>query len=296
MGTTSSAWVSGVRRAGYRLVRLRGQGGCGQVWEIEHPTGERAALKILPCGDDRVAARELRGIQQVRRLAPPNFVRIDRVWAERSTVLMMMELADGSLLDLLDVSRRDFGMAFSRVQVCEYLAQAAEALDFLNARRHPIGGGRASVQHCDVKPSNLLLFGDTVKLCDFGFASPLTSDVVNHQRAGTLEYAAPEVFHGQLSRWTDQYSLAVSYCELRGGRLPFPDTPADFLADYVRPEPDLSMLSAAERPVIARALARAPQSRWPTCADMIAQLARASESRSRLPRPSGRFRRPCPQA
>ena len=58
---------------------------------------------------------------------------------------------------------------------CRLALQAAEALDFLNARNHLIGGQRTGVQHCDIKPNNLLLFGETVKLCDFGLASVTTS-------------------------------------------------------------------------------------------------------------------------
>jgi serine/threonine protein kinase len=95
-----------------------------------------------------------------------------------------------------------------------------------------------------------------------------------HRRAGTLDYTAPEVFQGRLSNWTDQYALAITYCMLRGGRLPFKDTPAKFDHDYVRPQPDLSMLPVKERPVVAHALSPAPQSRWPNCSEFIMQLAR----------------------
>ncbi len=48
-----------------------------------------------------------------------------------------------------------------------------------------------------------------------------------------MAYAAPEVFRGQRSRWTDQYALAVSYCEVRGGRLPFANAPRPFLVNCV---------------------------------------------------------------
>jgi serine/threonine protein kinase len=111
-----------------------------------------------------------------------------------------------------------------------------------------------------------------VKLSDFGLASKLTSPWKLHRRAGTLDFAAPEVFQGQLTERTDQYALAVSYCRLRGGRLPFSDSPTSFRRDYVRPEPDLTMLSPAERPVIARALAPFVQDRWPSCNELIGRL------------------------
>jgi serine/threonine-protein kinase len=254
----------------YRLVRVRGQGGFGRVWEARTPEGEAVALKFLPCSSDRAAAEEVRNLQAVSRMPHPHLLPVRRVWADRGCVVAVMDLADGSLLDLLDISLAEFGGPVPADQVCQYLAQAADALDFLNGRRP-----RPGVQHGDLKPANLLLFGDTVRVCDFGLAGRLAADVVAHRPVGTPEYAAPEVFRGKRSRWTDQYALAVSYCELRGGRLPFADTPDGFRAGYVRPEPDLSMVDPAERPLLARALARTPQDRWPSCGDLLGRLAAA---------------------
>jgi serine/threonine protein kinase len=185
-----------------------------------------------------------------------------------------MELADGSLLDLLDAYLTEFGNPIVGEQVCFYLSQAAEGIDFLNARQHLLEGRKVAFQHCDIKPSNLLLFGDTVKIADYGLASPTTSPLKFHRRAGTLDYTAPEVFQGRLSDWTDQYALAITYCLLRGNALPFKDTPKTFVKTYVRPPPDLSMLPEPERPVVHRALSPTPQDRWPSCREFLAQLSK----------------------
>jgi serine/threonine protein kinase len=96
--------------------------------------------------------------------------------------------------------------------------------------------------------------------------------MMTHRRVGTPDYAAPEIFRGLLSNRVDQYALAVSYCQLRGGRLPFADTPNGFPATYVRPCPDLSMLPTKEQPIVARALAGVPQNRWNTCGEFIDHL------------------------
>ncbi len=260
-------------QTGYRLVRVRGQGAFGQVWEAEADDGDTVALKFLPCNSDLAAAQEVRNLLTISRLSHNHLLPVRRVWADRGCVVAVMDLADGSLFDLLEVSLSEFGLPLPADQVCHYLAQAAAGLDFLNARRHQHNCSRAGFQHGDIKPSNLLLFGEAVRVCDFGLASPTAADVVTQRPAGTPAYAAPEVFRGQRSRWTDQYALAVSYCELRGGRLPFRDTPEHFRANYVRPQPDLSMVTPAERPVLARALARTPQDRWPSCSDLIGRLA-----------------------
>jgi serine/threonine protein kinase len=260
---------------GYRLTEFLGKGGFGEVWQAEHAGGVPVALKFMPFGDSLAAARELRAIQAIRRLQHPNLVHIGQVWAIAGYLVIAMELAEGSLHDLLDVHQEAFGTPLAPEQVCEYLTQAACALDFLNERQHPVNGQVMAFQHCDVKPSNLLLFNDTVKLCDFGLSAALASALTPHRRAGTPAYTAPELFHDRLSRYSDQYSLAMTYCKLRGDRMPFSGTTATLDEEPVRPAPDLSMLSPAERPVIARALSPAPPNRWPSCGVLMARLTEA---------------------
>jgi serine/threonine protein kinase len=258
---------------GYRLKRCLGRGGFAEVWQTETPDGTLLALKFVACSDRRSATQEIRSLQAVRQLCHPNLIRIDRVWGYLNFIVIAMELADGSLDDLLEAFKSEFNTALSPEQACEYLSQAAGALDFLNTRQHHIEGKVVAIQHCDVKPSNLLLCGEVVKLADFGLSVVTTSGLQFHRRAGTLDYTAPEVFHGQLSDRTDQYSLAVTYCEVRGGRLPFPGSPKKFERGYVRPLPDLSMLPDEEMPIVARALSPAPHDRWESCSEFVAELA-----------------------
>ncbi len=265
---------------GYRLRRLRGRGSFGEVWEAEADDGSPVALKFLVCPGGQGAPQELRSIQMVRQLPHPHLARVDRVWCASGFVVVAMELADGSLADLLEVYRADLGTAIPPDHLCPLLAQAAQALDFLNVRQHLVHGQWVTVQHCDVTPSNLLLFGQAVKLSDFGLTTTLAFREKAHTRAGAPAYAAPEVFQGRVSDRTDQYALAVCYCVLRGGRLPFPDTAAAFPPGHVRPAPDLGMLGAAEQPAVARALAPVPQDRWPSSGELIAGLVRQTSPQS----------------
>jgi serine/threonine protein kinase len=263
---------------GYRRLRLRGRGAFGEVWEAVTDAGRPVALKFLPVSRGQSATHELRSIQLVRQLAHPHLTHIDRVWGAGAFLVVAMELADGSLADLLNVYRSDLGTAMPPGHLLPLLAQAAAGLDFLNNCQHYLHGQWVSVQHCDVKPPNLLVFGQTVKLTDFSLTTALAHGQKTHDRVGTPDYAAPEVFQGRLSDRTDQYALAVTYCLLRGGRLPFPDTPAGLAAGYVRPPPDLSMLPPAERPAIARALAPVPPDRWPSCGELIRRLEAATNA------------------
>jgi serine/threonine protein kinase len=258
---------------GYRLVQLLGRGGYADVWEASLPDGRKAALKFLNCSDSTAAAREIRSLQALRHLSHPNLIRVEQIFTYRHYIVIQMELAEGSLLDLYEVYHEQFNKPMVPEQVCLFLLDAAEALDFLNLRQHVIDGKRAAVQHCDVKPSNLLFFGEKVKLADFGLSSFTSSKMQFHRKAGTLDYAPPEIFQGRISDRSDQYSLAVTYCHLRGGRLPFSDTPTSFTRSYVRPKPDLTMLDPAERPIVARALDPVPQQRWPSSVEMMQQIA-----------------------
>jgi serine/threonine protein kinase len=263
---------------GYRLHHPCGSGGFGEVWKAENDVGDAVALKFMRCTRNQSAAQELRSIQVVQKLPHAHLIRIDRVWCAADYLVVAMELADGSLADLLEVYRADLGTPLPPHHALAFLAQAATALDFLNNRQHLVQGKWVTVQHCDVTPRNMLLVGKSVKLSDFGLTTTLTARQKVHYRAGTPAYAAPEVFQGLVSDRTDQYALAACYCLLRGGNLPFPDAPPDFQAGYIRPDPDLSMLAPAERPAVARALATSPQDRWPSCRKLITELQRVTSA------------------
>src|SRR5262249_10198787 len=101
----------------------------------------------------------------------------------------------------------------------------------------------------------------------------LERQVTSHTGAMTPAYAAPEFFKGQTTSQSDQYSLAVTYCQLRGGRLPFAGTLEEIMMGHAQKEPDLSMVPEAERPVVARALSKKPEERWPSCRAFVQALA-----------------------
>ncbi len=259
---------------GYRLTRFLGRGGWGEVWKARHETGEPIAMKFLPCDSPLAASQEIRALQNVRQLAHPSILTTHQIWSIPGYVVVGMELAEGSLLDLLDVYYSEFESPIFPEHVCHYLSQVAAALDFMNARQHRLGDHphTLAVRHCDVKPSNLLIRGKEVKVADFSLAVPTASSWCPHRRVGTLAYAAPEIFQGMLSDRTDQYALAITYHQLRTGFLPFKENPTKFCRKYVRPTPDLSRLSPQEEHVIRKSLDPVPQNRWPTCTIMMEKL------------------------
>jgi serine/threonine-protein kinase len=257
---------------GFVLHLPLGRGGAGEVWEARGPDGTTVALKFVKCKNTTMATKEVRSFQALSGLYHPNLVRVYQVFLQADYLVIAMELADGSLMDLLDVYAAEKGTAVQPELVCQHLSQAAVVLDFLNSYQHTYEGRRVAFQHCDVKPSNILLFGDRVKIADFGLSTPMTTALETHGRAGTLDFAAPEVYAGQLSHRTDQYALAVTYCLLRGGRLPFHNMLGRFTPSYSRGQPDLTMLSPPERHIIGKALAVSPINRFATCSELMSQL------------------------
>jgi serine/threonine-protein kinase len=198
-----------------------------------------------------------------------------------------MELADRTLLDRLQEVCRLGQTGIPRGELLRYTMEAAKVLDFLNKPRHfPERGKPVGIQHGDIKPQNILLVGDGVKVGDFGLISLLEKSVTTHGGGMTPAYAPPEFFAGQVTRWSDQYSLAVTYCHLRGGKPP-PSPSATPLenatGETVR---DLSMLPAEEQPAVKRALAAVPQRRWPNCRVFVRELANP-DKRDRDDRPRG---------
>lgn len=260
---------------GYRLRRMRGRGGFAEVWEASSPDGVPVALKFMASANAGSTSREVRAIQSFLSLQHPNLVKTNAVWSVPGYIVINMELAEATLLDLMFVYHNELGQHIDLPLLCLYLWQVAGALDFLNARQHVVDGRKVGFQHGDVKPNNILLLGDTAKLTDHGLATPTNGPNTPCPRQGTREYAAPEVFAGYYSDTSDQFSLAVTYHVLRTGTFPFPPPPDKMLRNYARPAPDLSGVLEAERAPLLRALSPAPQDRWPNCREFMAAILKA---------------------
>ena len=257
---------------GYRLRCVRGRGGFAEVWEAESPIGPPVALKFMPTSNMSTTARELRSVQSFQSLEHPYIVKTYGMWSVPGYIVINMELAEATLLDLMQLYHNDLGQQLEPATLCLYLWQVAEALDFLNARRHVRDGRKVGFQHGDVKPNNILLFGDVAKLTDHGLATPTYGPTTPCPRQGTREYAAPEVFLGTLTDWSDQYSLAITYYALRAGKFPFPSPPKETSRSYHRPLADLSGVTEPERPALLKALAPVPQNRFANCCEFMAAI------------------------
>jgi serine/threonine protein kinase len=260
------------------------------VWEADAPSGPPIALKFMPSSNVSTTAREMRSVQSFQNLDHPNIVKTYGMWSVPGYIVITMELAEATLLDLMHLYHDDLGQPIDPAVLCLYLWQVAEALDFLNARKHVRDGRKVGFQHGDVKPNNILLFGDVAKLTDHGLATPTNGPSTPCSRQGTREYAAPEVFLGTITDWSDQYSLGVTYYALRAGRFPYPPPPKDTSRSYNRPLADLSGVTEVERPALLRALNPIPSNRFSNCREFMCALMKGLGLRAEAGDESGQIR------
>lgn len=257
--------------AGYKLEQLIGRGGFGEVWRSEAPGGLHKAVKfVYGATDQHQAVRELRSLERIKGVHHPFLLTLERFGVVDERLVIVTELADGSLEEVYNRHRERGSCGIPRASLLSYLHDAADALDYLHSNYQ--------LQHLDIKPGNLLLVGGHVKVGDFGLLKDLRDADCSMVGGLTPVYAPPELFDGRPSMHSDQYSLAVMYQELLTGTRPFGGrTIAQLATQHVHSAPNLSPLPAADRPVIARALEKDPNRRFTSCCEFVDAL-RASQS------------------
>jgi serine/threonine protein kinase len=268
----------------YSLVRLLGDGGMGAVYKAEDNVLRRfVAVKLLhPAAAANPAAVErfLREAQSAASIGHPNIIDIlDFGQSEGKPYLVMEYLRGRSLADQLATEG-----PYSIRQACAIATHALAGLQ---------GAHDRGILHRDLKPANLMLvprFGDRtfVKLLDFGFAALLGEETAPGDRSltpartlvGTPAYAAPERLRGDDRRdpRTDLYAIGVVLFEMLAGVRPFDASSFSELARKVQNDapPALRLYrpdapEALER-VIARALAKKPEDRFPDAESFAAAL------------------------
>ena len=264
--------------AGYQLVQRLGTGGYGEVWKATAPGGLAKAMKIV-YGHmrDARAEQELKSLGRIREVRHPFILSLERFEVIEDQVVIVMELADGSLMDRFQECQRAGQPGIPRKELLGYLRDAAEALDYM--------GEHYGLQHLDIKPQNLLLVGGRIKLADFGLVKDLENSSASATGGITAIYATPEAFDGRVSRYSDQYSLAIVYQEMLTGCRPFPGTtPLQLATQHSKCPPMLGPLPPEDRPTIARALSKVPDQRFPTCMEMVGRLLKAGEPEKALER------------
>ncbi|MFB7875435.1 protein kinase [Nocardia sp. NPDC056064] len=261
--------------AGYIIEGILGVGGMGIVYLALHPrlSKRRVALKVLAdvlAGNADARRAFDREAELVADLRHPNIVTIyDRSKPGEPELWLSMGLVPGGDVKAL---LADSPRGLAPELVLRLLSDAAEALDYAHSQ---------GILHRDVKPANLLIEpaprgGLRAVLGDFGIARALDATATASAIAVTFAYAAPERFLGsEVDHRADVYSLGCTLHELLTGQTPYPlDTQAAVMGAHLRADPPSPHalrpdLPAALDAVIAKALAKDPDDRYVSCAELV---------------------------
>jgi serine/threonine protein kinase len=285
--------AAGTEVAGYRIAEQVGSGGMGVVYRAEETGlgGRPVALKLLPpalAGDPDFRARFLREMRVAAAIDHPNIVPIYRAGEDRGLLYLAMRYVHAS--DLRRVLEAEGRLEPGRALAI--LDQVARALDAAHAR---------GLVHRDVKPGNILLAPpvldsdpEHVYLVDFGLARSDSDDrsiTGGGSFLGTPRYAAPEQAAGRpVDGRTDGYALGCVLYECLTGRPPFPggSNEAVLLAHLEAAPPRVTAarpdLPPAIDQVVARALAKAPGDRFPSCRALVAAARQTLTPGAKVPR------------
>jgi tetratricopeptide (TPR) repeat protein len=245
----------------YRIEGVLGSGGLGTVYRAWDTQENRpVAAKVL----QRQYAQTEQALAQFKREATilqgldhPNIVRLYDFAGYLGGYFIVMELLEGETLKERLSARQE---PMSLRQTYEITDQVCAALIYTHGH---------GMVHRDVKPSNLFLAGDTVKLIDFGLARPLAGGQLSTASvpSGTIEYMAPEQVEGKIGdQRTDVYAVATVFYEMLTRRSPSQGT-------YRPPSELVPGLNEALDLVVEKARERAPEDRHPSISALNSELA-----------------------
>jgi len=273
---------NGTRLGRYEIVDLLGFGGMGDVYRANDTRLRRAvAIKVLPAEFAEDPDR-LRRFQREARAAAalnhPHICTIYDVDEHDGTYFIAMELLEGrTLRQLIDEQPVDME------RVLTVAIGVADALDTAH---------RAGIVHRDITPMNIYVTGrGDAKVLDFGLARVTTgasttpSSLITRSSEefmtkpgaglGTVAYMSPEQARGEVvDERTDLFSFGVVLHEMATGQLPFSGGTAAVIFDAVlnRQPAGLSRVHPKMRPVVSRALEKDRARRYPSAADLLAEL------------------------
>jgi CheY-like chemotaxis protein len=273
----------------FRLLRLLGSGGMGEVWLAEDTRLLRmVAIKILPrhiAMDPEARARLVREAQLAAKLNHPSIATVHSIEEHAGCLCLAMEFVDGKPLAAA-VHRRELS-DYETVRIARDIAEAL-------AEAHAQG-----VVHRDIKPDNVMIAGKRVKVLDFGIAKQIGDSARGQFQTedgmviGTIEYMSPEQALGKpIDARTDIFSLGVVLYQALTGALPFNgSTPTEMLLGICRDEPKPFMSARPDLPnelgaLVTRCLEKDRERRFGSASELAEALEGVLPRLARVPAPA----------
>ena len=256
-----------------------GHGGFGEVYKVRNAAGKAFAMKLVLRGE----VRELRGAELVLQVKSPYLVDLfDIQRDEKARLLLLMELVEGpTLREHLD----RHGGPLDLTEAARILEGMLKGLAALHER---------GLIHRDLKPQNVFLESDLVKVGDHGLVKVLADSDTQQMsgRLGTVTYAAPETLEDRCGPESDLWAAGVVFYEMLTAHRPFEtETEAALLVRIREAEPDLSLVPTVMHTFMRIALAKSPEDRFRSAREMAEALSQAlsgqpqGEEHATVPRP-----------
>ncbi|MET0855916.1 MAG: serine/threonine-protein kinase [Telluria sp.] len=264
----------------YRIESILGKGAMGVVYKAFDPFIERTvALKtirkeLFSEGQQlELIGRFKNEAQAAGRLNHPNIVTVYDDGEDSESAYIAMEFVDGTALNTLMVP--DLPTALPRVMA--WMSDLLRALEYAHSR---------GVVHRDIKPANLLVNAVAqVKVGDFGIARMESSTLTQTgSMVGTPSYMSPEQFRGeQVDGRSDVFSAGILLYQLLTGVRPFVGSASVVMHQILseHPAPPSQLVPALGRgydQVVARAMAKSPDQRFPSARAFLDALVAAASS------------------
>jgi serine/threonine-protein kinase len=269
----------------YVLLARLAQGGMGEVFAARKGGGGGlVCVKILREGAAQDATLSRRFANESRlcvSMSHPGICQVVDAGEVHGTRYLVLEYIPGRtlfrLLDVVTNMRRVLPPQLSLSVILDVL----DALDYVHHHTDPMSGAPLSIVHKDVSPQNIMLsIHGEVKLIDFGLAQSTLDDAgMKDQVFGKIMYMPPEQAWGApVDGRADQFAAAAVLLEMLTGERMYPGLSREQMAElpdgYLPPA--LGALSADVRSILQRALARRPERRYGTCADLAIALRESS--------------------
>ena len=257
----------------YEITELIGVGGMAEVYKgVDVIDNKTVAIKILKkeyAENEEFLRRFRNESKAIAVLSHPNIVKIYDVGFSEKIQYIVMEYIDG-------ITLKEY---IEEEKVLTWKDTVHFVIQILRALQHAHDKG---IVHRDIKPQNIMMFTDgTIKVMDFGIAKFAREEgkTATDQAIGSVHYISPEQASGNVTdAKSDIYSVGAMMYEMLAGRKPFDsDNPVAIAVMHMHDIPERPRAINPDIPdgleeIVLRAMEKKPDDRYPSTADMIADI------------------------
>ncbi len=238
-----------------------------EVWKAHDQNHALKWVKIISGLARRniLSTFDLKQAAHLRYIKHPRLLPVDWIEHDNGRLVIVNPFTEYSLKDRYQECLLEGKPGVPREELLIYLRAVAEALDYLERQE--------ALHHLSLSPNSLVLSSGEPKLMDYGLVELAWLPAGQPLDQQSLRYAAPEAFENAYTKTSDQYSLALIYCEMLTGRLPHHGNMSyQWREARLHRQPDLSLVPQHDVPVLLRALSKESGKRFHSIGELVSAL------------------------